>query len=82
MIDFSYIGQDAFVIQYEDLISLIGVNAVKLLNSMEDKEEITQNQKVSKPKSKISFDFSKQSLREEIETSRENRKVYIDGRSI
>ena len=42
MIDFSYIGQDAFVIQYEDLISLIGVNAVKLLNSMEDKEEITQ----------------------------------------
>lgn len=42
MIDFSYIGQDAFVIQYEDLISLIGFNAVKYLKSIKDKDIATQ----------------------------------------
>ena len=33
MIDFSNIGQEAFVIQYEDLISLIGLNVVRYIRS-------------------------------------------------
>jgi hypothetical protein len=31
MVDFSNIGQNAFVIQYEDLISLIGLNAIRYM---------------------------------------------------
>jgi hypothetical protein len=36
MIDFSHIGQDAFVIQYEDLISLIGLNTVRFLREKQN----------------------------------------------
>ena len=34
MIDFSDIGQNAFVIQYEDLISLMGLNVVRYIREM------------------------------------------------
>ena len=37
MIDFSNIGQDAFVIQYEDLISLMGLNCVRYILAKQNK---------------------------------------------
>lgn len=37
MIDFSNIGQDAFVIQYEDLISLMGLNCVRYILTKQNK---------------------------------------------
>ena len=37
MIDFSNIGQDAFIIQYEDLISLIGLNCVRYILTKQNK---------------------------------------------
>lgn len=36
MIDFSNIGKDAFVIQYEDLISLIGLNVVRFIREKQN----------------------------------------------
>ncbi len=37
MIDFSNIGQDAFIIQYEDLISLIGLNCARYILTKQNK---------------------------------------------
>ena len=39
MVDFSFIGKDAFVIQYEDLISLIGYNHVMWLAEQEEQRD-------------------------------------------
>lgn len=36
MVDFSNIGQNAFVIQYEDIISLIGLNTVRFLREKQN----------------------------------------------
>lgn len=39
MVDFSFIGKEAFVIQYEDLISLVGYNHVMSLAEQEERED-------------------------------------------
>jgi len=44
MVDFSSIGQDAFLVQYEDIISLIGLNVVRFIRSkqnLESTDELT-----------------------------------------
>lgn len=43
MLDFSNIGCDAFVIQYEDLISLMGLNAVSYILSKRNNQSVSDD---------------------------------------
>lgn len=42
MIDFSFIGKEGIIVQYEDIISLIGFNVVRYLKSKNINEEINR----------------------------------------